>query len=560
MTRSSSWLLLVLSACGGALTDPGSTPLDQPVLDASAVLLSDTDRLLRIAMTLKGTRPSLAEFEAVETDPTALDGIVDSYLESPEFGTTLRDIENASHLVRTEAVANRTLDGAPELGQVALADIRMEEPLRLVEYVVMNDLPYTDILTMSGTVGTQYQPLLGAGIGDLFDPTGPEWQPLPHTDGRGVAGILSTDGWHARWASNPANAHRLRASHATAALICTDYLTGDVQIGSVDLTSEEAVTTAILTEPACVSCHQTMDPFANAMFGFAGRPESNRAYPTVMFDPGEQDDGPQTTGRPTGYYGRGGDTLSDIAVLMADDTRFSACAAKRYLAWMTQRPLDEVPFDQVLAAQEALTASDMSIKAMVKHIVLTDTFATSHVTDADAAEQIAGLLRTRPRQLDRLLRDLTGFTWLGTLRRGPNSESYVVPASSTRGFQVHGGGIEVFNKQTATHLNSASGMAFLRAFAAEAAAHVVVDDFNTPATQRRLLTEVEVDTTDTDLLRAQFAVLHLRIHGERVSSEGPEVEDTLALFQDLEALNPDRTEVWTLVLTAMLQDLRVATY
>ncbi len=561
MARYSLWFLLSLCACGVDSTSDTETPIgvSQPSVLDSAVLLSDTDRLLRIAMTLKGTRPSLAEFEAVEADSSALDWIVDEYLDSDAFGATLRDIENESHLVRTEFVADSTLDGAPELGAIALADIRTEEPLRLVEYVVMNDLPYTEILTMSGTVGTVYQPLLGAGIGDGFDPSGPEWQPLPHIDGRGVAGILSTDGWHARWAANPANAQRLRASHATDALICADYLTGDVQLGSVDLTSEDAVSEAILSAPACVSCHQTMDPIANTMFGFAGRPESNRDYPTVMFDPREVDDGPPTTGRSTGYYGRGGDNLSDIAILMAEDSRFSSCAARRYLAYITQMPRDDVPFDQVLSAQQVLVDSNMSIKAMVKHIVLSDVFAVSHVTDTDAAEQVAGILRTRPRQLDRLFNDLTGFTWLGTGGRG-SQETYVVPTNASRGFQVHGGGIEVFTKQTATHLNSASGVAFLRAFAAEVASDVVVNDFAQPVSNRRLLTRVELDTTDTDLLRAQFVDLHLRIYGERVEADSTDVDDTVALFQDLDALNANRTQVWTLLLTAMLQDLRVATY
>ncbi|MFK7931095.1 MAG: hypothetical protein AB8H79_23110 [Myxococcota bacterium] len=565
MLRRSVWILLSLCACAvteGPDDDGGddSAVDENPQLpvEESAVLLSDTDRLLRIAMTLKGTRPSIAEFEAVEADASALDGIVDDYLESVEFGATVRDIENEAHLVRTEFVANRTLDGAPELGEVALADIRTEEPLKLVEYVVMNDRPYTEILTMSGTVGTQYQPLIGAGIGDAFDPNGPEWQPLPHIDGRGVAGILTTDGWHARWASNPANAQRLRASHATDALICADYLTGDVQLASVDLTSEEAVNNAILFEPACVSCHQTMDPIANAMFGFAGRPESNRDYPTVMFDPREADDGPGITGRPIGYYGRGGDNLSEIAILMAEDTRLSSCAAQRYLSYITQTPRSEVPFEQVISAQRALTESDMSIKAMVKHIVLSDAFATSHVTDAEVAERVAGILRTRPRQLDRMFRDLTGFTWLGT--NGRSGEAFVVPTSASRGFQVHGGGIEVFNKQTATHLNSASSVAFLRAFAAEAAADVVVNDFDQPAAQRRLLSQVELDTTDPALLRAQFVDLHLRIYGERVEADSQDVSDTLALFSDLDSLNSNRTQVWTLVLTAMLQDIRVATY
>lgn len=560
-------VLLALSGCKNSSAPLGedTRPSDSadnsdPDTSHSVVLLSDADRLIRIAMTLKGTRPSLEELDAVAADPDALGGIVDSYLDSPEFGATVRDIENQTLLVRKEDVPNsHEIEDGDHLGTLDIAYYRYEEPLVLIEYVVTNDQPYTNILTMEGTFGTAFHDRIWDSVEGDFDPDGPEWQPMRYTDGRGDAGVLTTNGWNARWASNPNNAHRLGAAQATAALICTDYLTDDVQLGSVDLTDDDAVFNAILTDPACVSCHQTMDPFAGALFGFVGPVAANtEPYPTVMFDIADANDGLRSTGRETGYYGLGGGSLTEFAELMAQDSRFSSCTARRYLAWTTQRPLNDVPLEAVAEAQTVLVDSGMNLKAMVKHLVMRDDFAVSHSTDEADAESTYGLLHTRPEQLDRFYRDLVGFTWTGTYQQ--RSNFYVVPTSSSRGFRVHGGGIEVEEKQIPVHMHSASASAFLRAFAAEAAAHAVSTDFDSPASERALLNLVELDTTDESLLRAQFAALHLRIYGERVASDSAEVDDSLALLTDLDALNDDREEVWIMVLTAMMQDLRVATY
>ena len=71
--------LVVLSSlatgCSGGLDDSSAGPgdTDTALAESSRVLLSDTDRLLRIAMTLKGTRPTLEEFERVEANPATLD-------------------------------------------------------------------------------------------------------------------------------------------------------------------------------------------------------------------------------------------------------------------------------------------------------------------------------------------------------------------------------------------------------------------------------------------------------------------------------------------------------
>ena len=60
-------------------------------------------------------------------------------------------------------------------------------------------------------------------------------------------------------------------------------------------------------------------------------------------------------------------------------------------------------------------------------------------------------------------------------------------------------------------------------------------------------------------MRAQIAGLHARVLARPVPVDGPDVDATLALFTA--GLGPSGADVrraWTLVLTALLQDPRVA--
>ena len=527
---------------------------DPDEVAATAMRLSDADRLLRISMTVRGTRPSIEEYDAVDANPDAVVDLVDAWLDDERFGATVRDIENQTLLVRWEQ-ANRDLpEGAPI--QFEWTRLRNEEPLHLIEYVVMQNRPYTDILAMPGTIGSAWHSEMWSGVGGDFDPDGPDWQPYHYTDGRDEAGVLSTGGFQFRWASNPNNAKRLAAAAAARALICVDYFTADIPLGSVDLTDDDAVENAILNEPACVACHQTLDPLAGTLQGFVGRVGFNLDYPTAAWDPDTVDDGPGRTGRENGYFGLGGGSLSELGALMVTDSRFSQCTARRYIGWMTQSELSTVDDAWVREAQGVLVDADMDLKAMVKAIVLSDAFAVSHDTDPDAAASTPGLLQARPEQLDRMFADLAGFEWVGTVNRNP----LPLPIASSAGFRVHGGGIDSIQKVTPVHLSSATASAFLRSFAAEAAAHVVTTDLELDASERRLLHGVEVGTTDESTVRAQLAWLHQRVYGEDDAEDSTSVDRSWVLFQALQATTGDTQRTWTLLLTAMFQDHRVAWY
>jgi len=518
------------------------------------ITLSAADHLTRAAMALRGVRPSLEDLEQIREDPAALSAIVDGYLQEVEFGATIRDIENQTLLMRIDALRGDPMpEEAGSISWNVWSDAMFEEPLRLIEHIVLEDRPYTDIVTTDQTVVTGYGPMMWTGIASVeYDDE--TWQLTTHTDGRPTAGVLSTSGWQARYAATNANAHREGASAAAGSLLCTDYFNRDVQLGEISLEDDDAIFEAIKYNDGCVDCHQTLDPFAGFFFGFSNQAAFRAPYPRVPWTGEDLNRGERITGRPMGYFGLGGTNMDEMGDLIAADHRFSACTARRYISWFSQIPVKEVPIERVAATQAALIDSGMNIRAMVRQIVLSPEFAVSHTNEPDDAEHAVGLLRTRPEQLDRMFLDLTGFRWERRVARG----TAVIPTHPADGFQVHGGGIDNLIKVVPSHLYSASGSAFLRSFAQEAAGFVVEQDFDSDPGERRLLHLVEPDTEDEALLREQLAFLHQRVLIENVNPESGEVDDSLDLFLALRGDETDATVAWKLLLTAFFQDFRVA--
>jgi hypothetical protein len=61
-------------------------------------------------------------------------------------------------------------------------------------------------------------------------------------------------------------------------------------------------------------------------------------------------------------------------------------------------------------------------------------------------------------------------------------------------------------------------------------------------------------------MAAQVQVLHLRLFGDVVAADGPEVEANLALWSELYALDHDPAAAWAGVLTVLMRDPRFLLY
>ncbi|MBK8937045.1 MAG: hypothetical protein IPM79_05230 [Polyangiaceae bacterium] len=558
--------LAALALGAGCDVDTDSEPDPEP--SSTIQPLTPEQHLVRASMALRGTRPSRADLERVADDPEALEGVVDGYLESDEFGRTVRDLHNETLLLRPDWLYYPA--GFQPLGALADRDLVsinasvMEAPLRLVERVVMEDRPYGEIVTADYVM---VDPITSV-VWDLpYEAGGAEWQAAKHLDGRGNAGVL-TDSWlYVRYQSTPSNANRQRANAVSRALLCYDFLDRDVELDTnVDVADPNAVQDAVVANAACASCHQALDPLASFFKDVFPLivPQDTTEYPMQsMWLPGVFEELLQIDMREPSYFGQPGETLEDLGALIADDPRFSLCAAKRFYAYFNQVDVHAVPLERAAELQEVLVDSGMSAKALAKAVILSDDFRASHGADLEEAEDIVGLRKARPDELASLMHDLTGFQWLTDLSElsGGTIREVELPRDTMLGYRVIGGGIDSAFVTRNTFTDSAGTSLFLRAFAEEASAFVVARDLGiADPSARRLLTLVDGSDTGEDAVRDQIVELYARVFGELVEADDEQVGESYALFAGALDASGDTSRAWQTLLTAMFQDVRVAYY
>lgn len=527
------------------------------------IYLPPTEHLVRVSMALRGVRPSAQELAAVEADPAAIDGIVDGYLDDPRFGTIVRDLHNDALLVLVDFLVFPAgfvpKDPVADVDLYRLNRSITEAPLRLVEHVVMNDLPYTEIVTAEYTLADE----IVAGVWGLpYEGTGTSWEVTQWQDERDQAGILSDPWLFQRYQSTVSNANRGRANAISRALLCYDFLSRDIEVdASVNLADPDAVANAVVENPACASCHQGLDPLAGFLRDWSPvYVPSDVDYPFDPYLPGVFEDIGATV-RDSNFFGRAGEGLGDLGRFIAEDPRFSLCAAQRFYAYFHQVSLEEVPLETAARLQTALVDNGMSAKALARAIVLDDEFRVSHADPDDPGElDPVGVKKARPVQLSLLFDDLTGFGWRTDL-----TEFDLAPIEllddSFLGYNVLLGGVDSLFVTQPSYTYSATASLVLRNLSREAANFVVDADFAEPDLgARRLLTLVTETDTEEGLVREQLAALHLRILARSVEPDGPEVDATHALFQAALDHSGDVARAWKVTLTALLQDVEIAYY
>lgn len=566
------------ASSSGLDTDDGSSgETGEPEADVEVEFLSPAEHLLRISMALRGVRPSLEELDAVEADADALEGIVDSYLDSARFGATVMDMHNEALLVEPDYAYYPA--GFPNIGPLEGRDFYevnrdvMQAPLRLVEHVVMNDLPYREVVTGEYTLANDTV----AAVWDIpYDGAG-EWQVTAWDDGRDNAGVLSDSWLFQRHRSTDANANRGRANLIASAFLCADFTSTDVDVDvSVDLSDPQAVADAVLENPSCATCHAQLDPLASYFRGFfplyvpQEQEEEEDPYPMEL--PWYEELFPELLGvpmLPPAYFGQEGDGLGFLGQRIAEDPRFTSCTVRRFWSYLHQTSPESIP-DEALDAFEPAFAASMNAKALVKAIVLDDDFRTAAVVPAnpdaptDAERELAsrvGMLKARPAALGSLLEDLTGFRWVADFSSLTDEETgeplnlgrVPLMRDSFLGYRVLGGGIDSTFVTQPAHTYSAPNLLVLGALAREAAHHEV-------ETGAGSLLPVSAETTDEAEVRNALVLLRRRIYGESVGPDSAEVDTDWALFEAALEAGGEAPRAWKTTLTVLLSDLRVAFY
>lgn len=568
----------------------------EEIAEPEIVPLSSVEHLVRASMAVRGERPSVAEIEAVRADPSVLASIVEGWLSSEAFGETIKDLHAELYLLRADTNYQLPVMGPLAEAGYNQADLHystVEAPLELVREVVLQDRPYTEILTADYTVANN---VVADIYGLQYDPAGPEWQHTRWVDGRPQSGLLSDSEIWRRHVSNAANFHRGRANFVSRTFLCEDIGARDVFVaGGVDIADEFAVAEAVSTQTGCVGCHNVIDPLAAFFWGYKEQIQRNAVlsayesncewdwskgdpplgdyrvehwcYPLKFYDIAEEGLWEDWGLKPPGYFGAPAETVVDLGRLIAQDPRFAECTARSFAGYLLQRPRTDIPWTYARSLSETFVQSGFDAKELVKTIVLSEPFAAGKVlSDPEETLFAAGLLTVRPEQLSRTIEDLTGFRWManqdvpGCEANGNECWGGVdLTTSDVYGFRSMMGGIDSFTVTHPTHTPTPTKWLAMGKLADEAAGFVVLMDFSGPASERKLLSLVEPDTIDEASVRAQIAALVERILAEEPDPSSALVSDLFGLWSSVSA-RADAREGWRTVIAALLQDPKVVFY
>ena len=303
----------------------------------------------KAAITLAGRFPTDQEFAEIETDG-GLDKFLEKLTTEELFYDRLREIWNDALLTerQVDVGVGGTFNNAPMLyddrypgytsaGREWAQASLTQEPMRFIEYVVRNNLPFSDVVTGNYVVANPY---LAALYGLPHDkPMVPEsfldWKRLDFapvqngtnngvssTYGVPVAGILSTPSFLTRWETTPTNKGRKRARVVLQNFLATDILKFAQR--PVDSTALTSVQNPTSNSPMCSVCHTVLDPIAGGFRGFDERT-------MTRFDAGDKwhDDmvppGFNTSQMPPTSYGAG---IMWLGAQIPRDSRFAISVAQ----------------------------------------------------------------------------------------------------------------------------------------------------------------------------------------------------------------------------------------
>ncbi len=527
--------------------------------------LTPTAHLARASLALRGVRPSLAELREVASDPDELPAIIDRYLTSPEFGATIRELHDDVLLLHPELV-NLTPPPAPPLTAITFSEMNRsiyDEPLRLIEDIVMTNQPYTRIVTANYTMA---DPTV-ATVWGLPHSEHDGWERTEWQDDRGHAGILASTALYLRYRSVAFNYNRGRANAIARSLLCHDFSESDVHIDtSVDLSNPAVVADAVVANPACAACHQAMDPLASYFTPFLQGPMNSgvvASYPVDFYHPADVGAWSTTSGRPPGYFGAAPAGLAGLGEAIADDPRFSRCAAVHFASYLTERPEHDLAPAWIAELQGEFIRQGYSARSLARAIVLSDEFRAASDADPAGAERVIGYQKLRPRQLAHMLRALTGFAWQADTGEKINGWAFGrvdYLDDDYLGYRVLAGGTDNWYVTAPSHTMSATASLVIRNAARLAAAFAVAHDAAAPPGERWLLTAGELSDTAPAAVRAQLAELHGRIYSELIAPDDPALGDDEELFAGALAASGDPRRAWTVTIAGMLGDLRAIYY
>ncbi len=530
---------------GGAGDDTsgGAGEVDDEAVPAAM----DPVRLLfRASLDLRGVRPSISEIEAVEADPEAVEGLIEDFLYDARFPSRVEALYAEVFLTRLDSYYVQADDYGLDDEPAFAAAVGLE-PLKMLGYIAENDLPYTELVTGDWTMAEEN---LGAAWPLTYPEGGEGWRRVQYTDGRPAAGMLATNSLWWRYMTSTNNANRGRANAISKMLLCSDFLARPVEFDrDVNLLDGDAVTEALRTNPGCVSCHYALEPLASYLWGFYYI-DYDSHLDITEYHPERELMWEDYSGVAPGYFGEPGYTLADLGQQIASDARYPECAAEKAWSLLLSRDVVLEDTDPLREIRAEFLDNDMTVRSLFRAVTARPEYRAGPTEDARyAAWKIAG-----PDLLASQLEELTGFRF--------TSDGYDMMSTDTRGLRVLAGGIDgQFSAAPAREPTATMALVLQRLAEASADWALAHDDERPEAEQ--LFSEVgltETPSTHPDAFVAQIQRLHLRLFGDRVEADGPEVAANIALWEALYEVERSPSAAWAGLLSALLRDPRFLYY
>jgi len=573
--------------------------------------LENKETARKAAITLAGRFPTDEEFKEVESDE-GLDKFVEKLTNEELFYDRLREIWNDALLTerRLDAGVGDTYNNAPMLYDDKYPGYSNEnrdwttrsvtqEPLRFIEYVVRNNLPFSDVVTANYVVANPYMAKMYGLPHDK--PLSPEnyleWKRIDFspvqnreaqndgptsTFGVPVAGVLSTPAFLSRWETTPTNKGRKRARIVLKTFLATDILKFAQR--PVDSTALTSVQNPTANSPMCSVCHSVIDPIAG---GFRGFNENQ----LVRFDSGDKwhDDmlppGFNQINMPPQNYGN---ALMWLGAQIPRDSRFGISVGQvMFRGIVGDEPLS-FPTDKTAADYEQkvraytiqsdwfvkvgqdFQAANFDLRKLVIAIVRSPYFrAKSGDKSKDALHEGLGPGRLlTPEMLGRKYRATTGLYYFNyemaekdeTRSRDGYRRNDMI---SDRDWNLTYGGIDSDDVTKRADTMSPIMLAVSQYTGSIVACRATSYDFTKPQADRRLFRNVELTTTpfaprtasgqaltpvaDAEgKIRENIKWLYWRLLGETVDVNSEEVSDVYGLFvdtwKDLEQKGVDKAD------------------
>ena len=543
-------------------TPPPATP--PPTSGAPFTLESPEQTYRRASLYLTGTIPSISKMQSMQNaDDATLRTEILNLMQGNGFKEFLKNGANArlnSRHLRTSDAGARFYNkyylpnvSNSERRSTVRRDLA-EEPLEIIANVVMNNRPYSEILTANYTMVGQYTDesyntglTVPAGSFQQAQNMGQDVK-TPGTFGSDAtgasritnfphAGVLSTWSYLSKYGTTATNRNRARARWTMYHFLGFDIeKSASRTISLMDVADEVNPT---MNNPACTVCHTTLDPIAGA-FKFFHERNGYKAWGTDSLDRRYRQRNPGVDWYqdmlPAGYGSATatGDPLQWLARQIVADSRFATGAVKFWwFAVFGEDVLDSsAPALQYNRQQAVITQladnfrPSLNLKQLLADMMMTDYFRAAKKTDATMADSNINIHMNGRRlltgtELKNKTASLTGITWGGN---NPRLEGEYK--------MLFGGTDDVVVEKRATDLSSMMFRVAER-HANEIGCAAVVYDFSLPQAQRRLFTQVENNTLDEASIRSQLVVLFERMLNRVVTPTSAEVSQAYQLFLDL---------------------------